>query len=123
MLQGVKVNSRVALIVATPPAQAAQDILEGPPHVFVPEAVDDGIDEGVALGQHKAVLLVAQHLTRVTTQAVEQQHHQARRPAEHETACRGRIERAAGGGRGRSRVHKVIRRLVITLKINKKSHR
>lgn len=100
VLQRVKVNSRAARVVAVPPAQVAQDVPEGPPHLFVPEGVDDGIDKGVALGQHQAVLLVAQHLTLLTAQTVKQQHHQAGRPAEHKTACRGRIEKAEGGGRG-----------------------
>lgn len=58
VLQGVKVNGAVAVASASP-AQAAQDLLEGPPHVVVPEGVNDGVDEGVALGQHQAVLLVA----------------------------------------------------------------
>lgn len=88
LLQGVKVNLGDARVAAAPPAQAAQDLLEGPPHVLVPEGVDDGVDEGVALGQHQAVLLVAQHLALVAAQAVEQQHDQAGRPAEHEQAWR-----------------------------------
>lgn len=37
MLQGVKVNSRYALFVFASIAQAAEDLLEGPPHVVVPE--------------------------------------------------------------------------------------
>lgn len=98
VLQRVKVSCRVALVLAAaPPEQAAQDLLEGPPHVFVPERVDDGVDERVALGQHQAVLLVAQHLAPLAAQAVEQQHDQARRPADHEAACRGGEE---GGGQG-----------------------
>lgn len=82
-----------ALFLALPGA-AAQDLQEGGPHVFVPERVDDGVEEGVALGQDQAVLLVAQHLTGVAAQAVQQQDHQARRPAEHEAAC----SREEGGG-------------------------
>lgn len=100
VLQGVKVNFRDALVVATPSAQAAQDVPEGPPHVSVPEGVDDWIDEGVAFSQYQAVLLVAQHLAHVTAQTVEQQNHQAGRPAEHKTACRGGIEKVVVGGRG-----------------------
>lgn len=87
VLQGVKVNSGAVAVAAASPEQAAQDLLEGPPHVVVPEGVDDGVDEGVALGQHQAVLLVAQHLALVAAQAVEQQHHQARSPADHKTTC------------------------------------
>lgn len=54
---------------------------------MVSERVDDGVEEGVALGQNQEVLLEAQHLTHVAAQAVQQQDHQARRPAQHETAC------------------------------------
>lgn len=96
VLQGAKLNSRVALVVAATPAQAAQDLLEGAPHVFVPEGVDDGVDEGVALGQHQEVLLVEQHLALFTAQTVEQEHDEAGRPADHKTACQGRIEREEG---------------------------
>lgn len=74
------------------PGATAQDFQEGGPHVFVSERVDDGVDEGIALGQHQAVLLVAQHLALVTAQAVEEQDHQTRRPAEHKTACPKRRE-------------------------------
>lgn len=87
VLQGVKVNSGAVAVAAASPEQAAQDLLEGPPHVVVPEGVDDGVDERVALGQHQAVLLVAQHLALVAAQAVEQQHHQAGSPADHKTTC------------------------------------
>lgn len=52
-------NSRLACVVFVPFAKAAQDILEGPPHISVPEAVDDGIDKGVAFGEYQEVLLVA----------------------------------------------------------------
>lgn len=90
LLQGVKINFRVAPVAAPPTAQAAKDFLEGIPHVLVPEGVDDGVDEGVALGQHQAVLLVAQHLALFAAQTVEQQHDQAGRPAHHEAACRGK---------------------------------
>ena len=69
-------------------AQPAQDAVEHSLHLLVPEEVDDGVDEGVALSQHQAVLLVAQHLARVTPQAVKKQHHQARCPADHKTTCR-----------------------------------
>lgn len=106
MLQGVKLSCRFALVFAAPPAHAAQDLLEGPPHVVVPEGIDDGIEEGVALGQHQEVLLEDQHHTLLTAQTVEQQHHQARRPADHKTACWGTIERAVGGQRRRSMIHK-----------------
>lgn len=93
VLQGVKVNFGVALPVASSPAQTTQqDLLEGIPHLFVPEGVDDGIDEGVALGQHQEVLLVDQHPTLYTLQAVEQQHHQAGRPADHKTAWEREIK-------------------------------
>lgn len=120
VLHGVKVNSRGALALLAPQVRA-QDFLEGPPHVFVPEAVDDGVDEGVALGQHQAVLLVAQHLALVAAQTVQQQHHQAGRPAEHEAACCG--DREGGGGGGRERVCEVIRKVGTTLGINKKCPR
>lgn len=119
VLHGVTVNSGGVLLFAAVPVQA-QDVLEGRPHVFVPEAVDDGIDEGVALGQHQAVLLVAQHLALVAAQTVQQQHHQAGRPAEHKAACRGKDRE---GGEGRKRVCEVIRKVVTTLEINKKSPR
>lgn len=87
VLQGVKVNSGVVGFAVAPPAQEAQDLLEGPPHVVVPEGVDDGVDEGVALGQHQAVLLVAQHLALFAAQAVEQQNHQAGCPTDHKKTC------------------------------------
>lgn len=74
---------------------AAEDVQEGGPHVLVPQRVDDGVDQGVALGQHQAVLLVAQNLALVAAQTVQQQDHQARRPAEDEAAC------PQGGGEGR----------------------
>lgn len=86
LVQGVEVVGRGVLLVVLP-GPAAQDLQEGGPHVFVPERVDDGVEEGVALGQNQAVLLVAQHLTQLAAQAVQQQDHQARRPAEHKTAC------------------------------------
>lgn len=54
-LEGGKVIIRRAL---APAAQAAQQLPEGFPHVFVPEAVDDWVDERIALGQHQEVLLV-----------------------------------------------------------------
>lgn len=76
------------------PGAAAQDVQEGGPHVLVPQRVDDGVGEGVALSQDQAVLLVAEHLTRDAAQAVQQQDHQARRPAEDEAAC---PEREVGG--------------------------
>lgn len=93
VFQGAKLNSRIALLLAAPLAWVAQDLLEGPPHVIVPERVDDRVEEGVALGQHQEVLLVEQHHTLFTAHTVEQQQDQARRPADHKTACRGRIER------------------------------
>lgn len=98
VLHGVKVNSRAAALLFVPRVKQAYDFLEGPPHVAVPEGVDDGIDQGVALGQDQAVLLIAQHLAVVTAQAVEQQHHQAGRPAQHKAACRAEDGR---GGEGR----------------------
>lgn len=78
----------VAAAAAAASEDAAQDLLEGPPHVLVSETVDDGVDEGVALGQHQAVLLVAQHLALFAAEAVQQQNDQTRRPADHETACK-----------------------------------
>lgn len=70
ILHGVKVYSRYALFFFASPAQEAKDLLEGPPHVSVPETVDDRVDEGVALSQHQAVLLVAKHLTLFAAQTV-----------------------------------------------------
>lgn len=96
MLQGAKLNSGVALLVTAPPARVAQDLLEGPPHVIVPEGVDDRVEEGVALGQHEEVLLVEQHHALFTAHTIEQQQDQARRPADHKAACRRRIERRRG---------------------------
>lgn len=74
-------------VLFVPPGAAAQDLQEGGPHVLVSERVDDGVEEGVDLGQNQEVLLEAQHLTHVAAQAVQQQDHQARRPAQHKTAC------------------------------------
>lgn len=91
MFQGAKLNSGVALLVAAALARVAQDLLEGPPHVIVPEGVDDRVEEGVALGQHQEILLVGQHHTFFTAHTVEQQQDQARRPADHKTACSVRI--------------------------------
>ena len=93
------------LPAAVPPTREAQDALEGPPHVLVPEGVDDGVDEGVALGQHQAVLLVAEHLAAVAAQAVQQQHHQAGCPADHEAACKGVGGVKGGHWAGLSGVH------------------
>lgn len=70
-----------------PVAQKAQQLLEGPPHVFVSEAVDDGIDKGIAFGQNQEVLLVAQHFTILAVETVEHQQNKAGGPAEHEEAC------------------------------------
>lgn len=86
LVHGVEVDGRAGMVPVLPGA-TAQDFQKGGPHVFVSERVDDGVDEGIALGQHQAVLLIAQHLTPVTAQAVQEQDHQTRRPAEHETAC------------------------------------
>lgn len=58
LVQCAKLNSGVALLVAAALARVAQDLLEGPPHVIVPEGVDDRVEEGVALSQHQEVLLV-----------------------------------------------------------------
>lgn len=87
MVKSVKVYSRIALLIAALWAQAAQDLLEGLPHVIVPEGVDDGIDEGVTLGQYQAVFLEAQHLAHFAGQTIKQQHYQARCPAENKEAC------------------------------------
>lgn len=96
VVQGVKVHAGHArLVAAAALAQEAQDLPEGPPHVLVPEGVDDGVDQGVALGQHQAVLLVAQHFALLAAQAVQQQHHQAGSPADHKPAWRGRQSEAA----------------------------
>lgn len=86
LVHGAEVHGGGALAAVLPEA-AAQDVQEGGPHVLVPQRVDDGVDEGVALGQNQAVLLVAQNLALVTAQAVQQQDHQAGRPAEDEAAC------------------------------------
>lgn len=59
LLHGVKFNFREASVLVPLRPVAAQDLLEGPPHVLVPEAVDDGVDEGVALCQHQTVFLGA----------------------------------------------------------------
>lgn len=69
-----------------PVAQKAQQLLEGPSHVFVSEAVDDGIDKGVAFGQNQEVLLIAQHVTSFAVETVEHQQNKAGGPAEHEEA-------------------------------------
>lgn len=92
VLHGVEVHPRAADVLLEPGVEEAEDLLEGPPHVAVSEGVDDGVDQGVALGQHQAVLLVAQHLALVAAQAVQQQHHQAGRPAQHEAAWESRGE-------------------------------
>lgn len=84
MLQSVKVDSGGVGLVGSASAQAAQQILEGPPHVLVPERVDDGVDEGVALGQHQAVLLVSQHVALCAAQTVQEQKHQPGGPTQHE---------------------------------------
>lgn len=91
VLQGVKLNSRLQVVVTVASPDAAHDSLEGFPHVFIPERVDDGVDKGVALRQHQAVLLIAQHSAPVTAQTVQQQHDQAGRPADHKAACGGRV--------------------------------
>lgn len=90
LLQGGKAGLRQAPPVAFPLAQTAQNRLEGLPHVAVSEAVDDGIDEGVALRQHQEVFLIVQHLTGYTVQTVEQQQNEAGCPADHKQACQER---------------------------------
>lgn len=103
LVHGVEVDGRGGMVPVLPGA-AAQDFQEGGPHVFVSERVDDGVDEGIALGQHQAVLLIAQHLTLVTAQAVQEQDHQTRRPAEHETACQ--VQKEGRGSPDALGVHK-----------------
>lgn len=110
VLHGVEVHPRAADVFLEPGVEEAEDLLEGPPHVAVSEGVDDGVDQGVALGQHQAVLLVAQHLALLAAQAVQQQHHQGGRPAEHEAAW----ERRGEQGRGRTPALQVQRRSPIT---------
>lgn len=90
LLQGGKASFRQAPPILVPLAQTAQNLLEGPPHVIVSEAVDDRIDKRVALRQHQDELLVDQHLTGHTLQTVEQQQNQAGCPADHEQACQER---------------------------------
>lgn len=87
LLHGGKVSFGHAVPLAVPLAQEAQNLLEGPPHVAVSEAVDDGVDERVALGQHQEVFLVDQHVAFGTVQTVEQQQHEAGCPADHKQAC------------------------------------
>lgn len=90
LLHGGKVSFGHAVPIAVPLAQEAQNLLEGLPHVAVSEAVDDGVDQRVALGQHQEVFLIVQHVTFGAVQTVEQQQNEAGRPADHKPACRDR---------------------------------
>lgn len=87
LLDGVEVHTRELARLLRTQTREAQDVFEGVAHVLVPVGVDDGVHEGVALGQHQEVLLVGQDFAGFT-QTVQEQQHQPRRPAHHETSCR-----------------------------------
>lgn len=79
---------RLPLLTVPPPTQAAQDPLERPPHLVVPQGIDDGIDQRVALRYHQTELLVGVGVAGFPQQPVQQESHEARRPADHEGACK-----------------------------------
>jgi len=89
LLHGLEVDPGAALGVPAPPAGEAQQGPEGAAHVAVPEGVDDGVHQRVALRQHQEVLLILQHVAALAAQAVQQQDHQAGGPAQHEAAWGG----------------------------------
>ncbi len=86
LLEGVEADARVLPILLPPQTREAQDALEGVAHVLVTVGVDDGVHEGVALGQHQEELLVGQDVTGLT-QTIQKKQHQTRRPTQHETTC------------------------------------
>lgn len=94
MLEGVEAHTRVLFRLLPPQTREAQDAFEGVAHVLVPVGVDDGVHEGVALGQHQEELLVGQDVTGFT-QSIQEEQHQPRRPTHHETTCgeHGRAQR------------------------------
>lgn len=68
-------------------ADAAYQVLEGGPHLLVLVGVDAGVHDGVEHGQQQQPALQLHHLAGPTVQAVQQENHQARGPADHEGAC------------------------------------
>lgn len=86
MLEGVEADARVLALLLRPQTREAQYALEGVAHVLVAVGVDDGVHEGVALGQHQEELLVGQDVAGLT-QTVQEKQHQTRRPTHHETTC------------------------------------
>lgn len=94
LLEGVEAHTRVLVLLLPPQTREAQDAFEGDAHVLVPVGVDDGVHEGVALGQHQEELLEGQDVTGFT-QTIQQEQHQPRRPTHHETTCgeHGRAQR------------------------------
>lgn len=69
---------------------AAQQVLEGGPHLLILVGVDAGVHDGVQHRQQQQPALQLHDVARATVEAVQQQNHQAGGPADHEGACNTR---------------------------------
>lgn len=85
LVQGVEADAGVRPMLAAVRTEAAEDPPEGAAHVLVPVRVDDGVHQGVALGQDQEVLLKLQNIDAVA-HAVQQQQDQAWCPADNKTS-------------------------------------
>lgn len=65
---------------------ATKDLPEGGAHLLVTVGVDDGVHGRVELGQEQEELLEGEHVA-LHAEDVQQQQHQARRPADDEGPC------------------------------------
>lgn len=70
--------------------EAADHLLHGAVHVLILVGVDDGVHDGVEQRQQQEPLFHVLHAALPAVQAVEQQNHQARRPAHDKGPWRGR---------------------------------
>lgn len=67
---------------------AADHLPHGAVHVLVLVRVDDGVHDGVEQRQQQEPALHMLHAALLAVQAIQQQHHETRRPAHHEGTCR-----------------------------------
>lgn len=79
--QGVKAHTGGTALYPTLPAEAAKDALERRQHLFIPQRVDDGVDQRVTLGKDQEVLLHYQD-TFPPLEAVDQEDYQTGGPAD-----------------------------------------
>lgn len=66
---------------------AAHQVLEGGPHFLVLVGVDAGVHDGVEHRQQQQPALQLHDVAGAAVEAVQQEHHQAGGPAEHEGTC------------------------------------